>query len=82
MKPLVYVVGCTYEDARRYVLANRDTRPILAEARLVSASARPSTADASRAHKVIETPGAFLGTHYAAVMATLRLNVERTRPLT
>lgn len=81
MRPLVIVVGLTYADARRYVLANRDARPLLTEAVILSASASVDRCGGLRVHKVIETPAARLGRHYPAVMETLRCSVVRAVPI-
>jgi hypothetical protein len=84
VKPRIVVVGLNFEDARRYILANRDARPILKDAVVVSCSGATSHHNLNAA-KVIETPGAKLGRDYFQVMAHLRISAARYRaqaPLT
>jgi hypothetical protein len=83
VKPLVVVVGLDFADARRYILANRDARPILRDAVVVSCAGARSHLGI-RVAKVIETPGARLGRDYTRVMEHLRrvAATEPTAPLT
>jgi hypothetical protein len=72
VKPVTVVVGLTYDDARQYVLTHMDNRPVLRDARLVSASVRGHAIQTLSVHRVIETPGARLGRYYGEVMPVLR----------